>query len=154
MRLLGIAIAALAASGCAQLEFYQGTGPADAHGLPFWVGTPYLQSTVAPDCTQTHQVVMIPTERWTVVPRGGLLGSSNLSAKFASGMITEFGQTTDAQLDETIGALSGAGIIGNPKSLSAPEAGCRAWVSLAPIVGNGAVAFPVVPPESLSPARP
>ncbi len=104
-----IAIAAVAGAGllagCAQLEFGSGY---DGGAATYYDPAPYLMISYNKDCEATASLITLPdpTRPRHVRPRTGY-GSAELSANFANGMLTSFGQKTDTKIPETITAATG-----------------------------------------------
>lgn len=94
-------------SGCAHFDFSD-----NGKGIVYYDPTPYLfvstsyseQDSV---CKSTASVIMIPGQKRVITPVAGMFGSSNLSAKFDKGFITEFGQSGDSKAAETLDSISG-----------------------------------------------
>ncbi|MBM7357394.1 hypothetical protein [Lelliottia amnigena] len=115
-------------SGCAHFDFSD-----NGKGVVYYDPAPYLfvstsYSEQEKVCKSTATVIMMPGQKRVIAPVVGVFGSSNLSAKFDKGFITEFGQSGDSKAAETLDsiagllpALAGAGLMSAPGSSQRPK---------------------------------
>lgn len=131
--MISAALIALSGSGCAQLKF---GGPNDP-GVPFYAPQPMIARAVTEDCTVSTSMIVVPNTASTrTVSTTVGIGSNKLEAAFQNGMLTSFGQTTDAKIPETLTAISEmVGTLSGPTaSLHAQgQAGAQAAKSCSPI---------------------
>ena len=130
-----------ALAGCAHVDF---GGP----GLAYFEPVPYLQVFVAPDCTVSTAVVVLPgTKRYLNFVDG--YGSAQLSVNINNGMIASVGQTVD---NGGAAAIAAAATI--VTAFAARRAGNPACgvVALFPIVDGVAQDQPIVLPIPGTPA--
>jgi hypothetical protein len=124
-----IAALALAAPGCAGIQFHEGPRP-DA--FTYYEPAPFAVIKKAADCSLTVETLVLPGKKRSLSMRSGL-GSAKLSVKTANGIITEIGQETDTKIPETLTALSGlAKAFDGEKAL--PSKGCTPSVELRALV--------------------
>ena len=88
-------------SGCAGIDFGD-------EGLTYYDPTPYMFVSTTDACVTTATVVVVPEQKRHMTFRSGL-GSSDLSATLANGMIASVGQKVDTKIPETITAIAGLG---------------------------------------------
>ena len=107
-------VAALLASGCAGLEFYDSPALATENriGIKFYIPKPYLlvARTGNKDKPTDISVIYLPDMKNPVYaqPKSGY-GSAKLSMSFTNGMLASFGQETDTKIPESLTALGGLG---------------------------------------------
>ena len=99
-------------SGCASIDFN-----ADEDGAIYYKPVPYLFYAVTDKCVSSATVVTLPGERRHLDFKAGY-GSSSLSAEFANGLLNKVGQTSDANIPETLTSIGASGII-KPEGSSA-----------------------------------
>jgi len=125
----------LLTAGCAQLEFSKGWHDG---AMPIIVHRPFVRAEVGANCVVKYDLVTVGVEQWSVRPRGGLLGNSALTVKMDEGALTEFGQTSDTQIDELVKAVAPGGLLTNtPGFLSSGTPTCAPTVTFTPFRMDG-----------------
>lgn len=115
MVMLGLVAAYMFSSACATVQFIDPTKKDEKNvGLKFYLSKPYLlvSRTGAKDNPIKVEVVYLPDQEHPQYARFRAgLGSTVLSAKLTNSILTEYGQTSDSKVPETltaIGSLAGS----------------------------------------------
>ncbi|MCO7225910.1 hypothetical protein [Pleionea sp. CnH1-48] len=104
-------------SGCASIDFNVDSEKDKEKGLVYYESKPYLLYLKTEKCETTVSVVSVPGTKKKMKFKTNMFGSSEHSAKFSNGIITEIGQTSDSKASELLTSIAGlktAGVLSDP----------------------------------------
>jgi hypothetical protein len=138
----GLALAALAAAGCARFEIYDDSsmkGPET--GFRYYTTKPYLLvvQTKKADKPLEASIVFLPdlSKPQYARTRTGI-GSNKLSMNFTNSVLTSFNQETDAKVPEMLTSVGGlVKILSEMKKADTKDAGPAQEVTLYEIDNSG-----------------